>query len=64
MKDIHKQYDSLQAEIANAQAQTSRGLLKQRSMIWKQLDRKLEEIKGKLKAEDDRSKADEDGNGA
>lgn len=51
MKEIHHHYAALQEEIKKVHKQTADVLLKQRQDKMTTLDRKLDEIKGQLKAQ-------------
>ncbi len=51
MKEIHQHYAALQEEIKKVHKQTADVLLKQRQDKMTTLDRKLDEIKGQLKAQ-------------
>ena len=54
IKDINQHKEKIAECIEAVQTQTARELQKQRDQIWSSLDRKLEEIKNQLKAENDR----------
>lgn len=56
VKEIHSNYDKIMDTIAVIQESTAKDLWKQRSEIWATLDKKLEDIKQQLKAENDKRK--------
>lgn len=54
IKTIHSHYEDLQKSIAIVQNQTARVLVKDREKTWATMDRKLDDIKQQLKAEQDK----------
>ena len=58
MKELTDYRDQMRKEIEIMQQKTAEELLKQRSDIWHVLDRKLDDIKSQLKAENERKQED------